>query len=60
VKFWIMIPNHGLQIYNFLNLSVYNLQVKFIKRKPTNLQLSRYENCRFYNWKHSKSTAYKV
>ena len=60
VKFRIMITNHSLQIYNFLHLPAYNLQVKLTKRKPTNLQLSHFESCRFYNGKHTKSTAYKV
>ena len=60
VKFRIMITNHSLQIYNFLPLPAYNLQVKLTKRKPTNLQLSHFESCRFYNGKHPKSTAYKV
>jgi hypothetical protein len=55
-----LITNHGLQIYNFLHLSAYNLQVKLTKIKPTNLQLSHFESCRFYNGKHPKSTAYKV
>jgi hypothetical protein len=36
------------------------LQVKLTKRKPTNLQLSHFESCRFYNGKHPKSMAYKV
>ena len=60
VKFRIMITNHSLQIYNFLHLPANNLQVKLTKRKPTNLQLSHFESCRFYNGKHPKSTAYKV
>ena len=34
-----MIINQGLQIYNFLYLSTYDLQVKLTKRRPTNLQL---------------------
>ena len=53
VKFRIMIISHSLQIYNFLYLSAYNLQVNLTKRKPTNLQISHFESCRFYNGKSS-------
>ena len=53
VKFRILITNHSLQIYNCLHLSAYNLQVNLTKRKPTNLQISHFESCRFYNGKSS-------
>ena len=57
VYFWTIVMNQSLQIYNFLYLSAYNLQVKLTKRRPTNLQLFHFESCRFYNGKHPKSTA---